>query len=187
MTSLPHMFCEVPCGSTLAYSYAEGYLKLLLPKLDTHVLDEFSSKHQISKVYPKMLVLIPNNCNPPTNFVLYDSHNIHHVGKIRFNINVSGTIQRPYDVDVFKITHNGSSVYAMVSIPANIITIHKMMMDANVACSESDMRLAREKFSTALKTLISVYDINRSEVLSISGMLPNTTLSKMLYLHIMDK
>lgn len=175
---------EVPCGMTLAYSYIEGYINLITKNIDETTLEEFSAKQRIGNVYHKILVMIPRNGILPNDFVLYDSDKISRVGRLRIHINISGTIKRPYDIDIYKISFENKNVFAMISLPANIVTITKMIQDEDLMCDETDREKALDVFICSLRNMIERKDIKNVDILPISGVIPDKALCERIYYHI---
>lgn len=180
---------ETPCGLTLAYSYIEGYIMLILKAIDDgEILEEFKQKQKIGDVYKKIMILIPEKCMFPSDLAMYDPDNIKRVGKIRAHIHVSGMRNRPYDIDVFRISHQNEAVYAMLSLPSNLVTIPKMVYDPDLKCESIDMDVAKDQYIQSLKDIIKRKNLERTvEVISIPGTVPDEGLSEMLFYHISEE
>ena len=174
-----------PCGATLAYSYFSGYLKIFMSNLKDDIIEEFCSENNIDKLHPEMIVLIPDKCNPPSKISDYDPQNIHYIGKIRTYADASGTINRPYDADVYKITQKESSIFVMLSIPASLLTIHKMQMDPYIFFTDEAKRLSRTQFIFSLDSFLALNNQENVNIMTISSTVPQPDLSKKIFDHIM--
>merc|ERR1712105_58565 len=114
-----------------------------------------------------MVVLIPENCNTPTRLSDYDSGNIEQIGTIKTLATVSGMVGRPYGADVYRITHEGSSVHAMVSAPASLLTIYKMLHSKFLLVDACDADAAREEFMHTLNSFLLLNRLNNFKIIPV--------------------
>ena len=171
---MPSLQTDGPCGATLAFSYFKGYLDKLMTGINQELLKEFSNYHDIPYLHNKLIILLPRNCYNASNIVSYDVTSINKVGRIRVHKDVSGMTKRPYDVDVLSVTHNQTTVYAMFSMPASLITIYEMCVDLNMDKIEASY----DKFYEMLQELIYSKWEDKVQIIPIKGTVPDFDIAK---------
>jgi hypothetical protein len=157
-----------PCGGTLAYSYFTGYLEVFLSNLSDSAIKNFCLEKNIDALHGEMVILVPENCKPPTRLSDYDPENIEQIGNIKIHADVSGVVGRPYAADVYKINHKGSAIYAMMSAPASLVTIYKMLHNKFLLVDECDAKVAREHFMTTLNSFLVLNSLINFKIIPVS-------------------
>ena len=174
---MPSLQTDGPCGATLAFSYFKGYLDKLMTEINEELLEEFSNYHDIPHLHDKLIILLPRNCYNASNIVSYDVTSINKVGRIRVHKDVSGMTKRPYDVDVLSVTHNQTTVYAMFSMPASLITIYEMCADLNMDKIEASY----DKFYEMLQELTYSKWGEKVQIVPTTGKIPDYNIAKDLH------
>jgi hypothetical protein len=169
-----------PCGGTLAYSYFSGYMEILLGNITKNNIEDFCGKHKI-ELQSKIVILIPENCQPPVKLDDYDSENIEHFGQMLIYADVGGIRNRAYGVDVFKITFDGDSIYVMMNSPASLVTIHKMKEYRHMRIEREDVEKAKEEFMSALNSLILLDGHENFEIIRVTDDNNKVKLGEKIY------
>jgi hypothetical protein len=142
---------------------------VFLSNLNGGAIEKFCTEKNIEGLHKEMVILVPENCKPPQRLSDYDPENIEQIGNIKIHADVSGVLGRPYAADVYKITHEGSVVYTMMSAPASLLTIHKMRDSKFLLVDDHDAQVAREQFMTTLNSFLLFNRLINFKIIPVSN------------------
>lgn len=144
-------------GHGLAWSYYFGYLKLILPSLQTRLTNWQEKQLEKSKMVYKLYILVPSSCYCYPSLENADNRmSVCKPGPETINASRSGNISRTYSNTVyrFQLENDKTTYFCCAEYATPVLSLYEMSQHEEAGLSVEDRHVQRRQFCATLNAIL---------------------------------